>query len=316
MKALRQRIVLFLLLTFALTCALVFYGIVPMLNSGSEMLSTVGQSLITVVMLIPALCVALTRIFTKEGFSNCWIKPVGFKKRWGYYALAWLGPALLTLVGCAVYFIAVPSEFDPAMGYIRASYEALGVSISVEQAKATLLQQLAIALLAGPVINSVACFGEEWGWRGYLLPKLTQCMPMWAVLITGGVIWGLWHAPLTILGHNYGTGYEGYPYLGIAAMCVFCMVMGSFFSFVTLRSGSCIPAVIAHAGLNSIAQAGLYYTRAGGNPFVGPTPTGILGGSAFLAAGLVMGILLIRDAKRPCPLGEMPGDGENIQKCP
>ncbi len=310
MNAVTKRILLYVGLTFALTFGFVLLAVKPLLESENPMLATIGQAGISLVMLLPALCVALTRALTREGFADAWLKPVEFKKRWGYYALAWFGPAALTLVGCAVYFLAVPGDFDPGMGYIRASYEALGATLTAEEAKAALGQQLITALLAGPLLNCVTCFGEEWGWRGYLLPKLITRMPIWGALLLSGVIWGLWHAPLTLLGHNYGLDYPGYPYAGIAAMCVFCIANGVFFSFVTLRAGSCIPAVLAHGGLNSIAQAGLYYTRTGGNPFVGPMPTGILGGSAILLAALVFGALLLRDARRPRPIGALPGENE------
>ena len=57
-------------------------------------------------------------------------------------------------------------------------------------------------MLIGPVLNAIPALGEEWGWRGYLLPRLTGTRGVVAGLLLSGVIWGLWHAPLTLLGHN------------------------------------------------------------------------------------------------------------------
>ena len=37
-------------------------------------------------------------------------------------------------------------------------------------AGALLALQIALAFLVAPLINAIAAFGEEWGWRGWLLP--------------------------------------------------------------------------------------------------------------------------------------------------
>ena len=147
-------------------------------------------------------------------------------------------------------------------------------------------------------MNFVTCFGEEWGWRGYLLPKMNKLLPTIPTLLITGVIWGLWHAPLTIIGHNYGIGYPGFPYTGIAMMCLFCVVLGVFMSYVTLKTKSCLPAVIAHGAVNGIAAIGIYFTTDGGNPFVGPAPTGIIGIIPFLLLAVFMVINLKKKENR------------------
>ena len=70
------------------------------------------------------------------------------------------------------------------------------------------------AIVSG-TIGSFAALGEEGGWRGYMMPKLFKITGRKRALIIGGVICGLWHAPLTCIGHNFGTDYPGFPYLGI-----------------------------------------------------------------------------------------------------
>ena len=97
-------------------------------------------------------------------------------------------------------------------------------------------------------------FGEEYGWRGYLYPKLEAVAGRPAALIAGGIIWGLWHAPLTVQGHNFGTDYPGFPYTGILLMCGSCVIMGIFFHWLTLKTGSIYPASIAHSTTNNGAS--------------------------------------------------------------
>jgi membrane protease YdiL (CAAX protease family) len=75
-------------------------------------------------------------------------------------------------------------------------------------------------------------------------------------------------------------------------MCLFCITLGIFMSYVTLKTGSCIPAVLAHGAVNGIAAIGIYFTFDGGNPFVGPAPTGIIGMIPFLAIAVFMVIHL------------------------
>lgn len=84
--------------------------------------------------------------------------------------------------------------------------------------------------IVAPLLNFMACFGEEWGWRGYLLPHLSERHGMRIAVPASGVIWGLWHAPITVLGHNYGLDYPGWPLLGILAMCCLCVALSYLFS--------------------------------------------------------------------------------------
>ena len=102
---------------------------------------------------------------------------------------------------------------------------------------------------------------------------------------------------MTIIGHNYGLGYWGFPFTGIGMMCVFCIVLGVFLSYITLKTGSCIPAILAHGAINGIAAIGIYFTHDGGNPFVGPAPTGIIGMIPFILVAIPMVIQLQRCKK-------------------
>ena len=89
-------------------------------------------------------------------------------------------------------------------------------------------------------------FGEEFGWRAYLTPKLKKLMPNILAIIITGLIWGLWHTPLIVRGYNFGKDYKGFPYLGVIAMCLSCMALSFIFTYLTDKCNSVYPAAICH----------------------------------------------------------------------
>ena len=129
--------------------------------------------------------------------------------------------------------------------------------------------QIIQGILLSPLINSLFTFGEEFGWRGYLQPKLMPLGGRRAMLLMG-VIWGLWHAPVIAMGHNYGFGYPGAPWTGILAMIWFTTVAGTFLGWASLRGESVWPAVLGHAGINGIASLAVLFTQGEPNPLLGP----------------------------------------------
>lgn len=293
------RILVYILITFALTwtyCLLVVY---PLANgeplNGVPALAT--QFLVAAAMFFPAIGVFLTRLVTREGFKNAWLKP-NLKNNIRYYLLAWFGPAVLTFAGMGIYFLLFPQNLDLSFSYFIATLEASGAPMETLPISIGLLMllQCVQALLLAPALNFFTCFGEEWGWRGYLLPKVSAHFSTIPTLLITGIIWGLWHAPFTIIGHNYGVGYWGFPFTGIAMMCVFCIVVGIFLSYVTLKTKSCIPAILAHGAINGIAAIGIYFTYDGGNSFIGPAPTGMIGMIPFAIVAIAM-VSHLKEAK-------------------
>lgn len=292
-----KRLAVYLAVTFMITYVIEIGVIYPLWKQGGAQQNMIIL-LEAAVMLIPSLGVVLTRLFTKEGFQNVWIRPKCFKKTWKYYLIGWFAPALLTMAGTVVYFLVFPEKYDSQLNLLAELLAQSGAgAVSQEQLKIIVIAQFIQAALLGPALNFVFAFGEEWGWRGYLLPKMKEKLPMLPMLLVNGIIWGLWHAPLTCIGHNYGVGYPGYPVTGILMMCGFCVVMGVLFTWVTLKSESCIPAALAHGGLNGIASIGVYLSTDGGNPFVGPAATGVIGGVGFIAAAVILAVLLMREEK-------------------
>jgi membrane protease YdiL (CAAX protease family) len=140
--------------------------------------------------------------------------------------------------------------------------------------------QIGSALIAGCTINALFAFGEELGWRGYLLKALQDKKLLPASLIIG-VVWGLWHFPLILLGHNYPQ----HPVIGVGMMVIFCILLTPVMIYIVIKSKSVITAAIFHGCFNAIAGIGILYL-VGGSDLTNGT-TGLAGFTAMLIINLL-----------------------------
>ena len=306
----KRRIRLFLSISFGLSWALAAYlGRNGGLADSPVIFASLGLTLAQLViafgyMWAPALAAIITRIATKEGWKDSGLAP-NFKSGRRYWLAAWLLPAILTLAGALIYFLVFPKNFDPALGRINALIQnaaAAGGQIPQLSTQAIALIQGLQAILIAPFVNSFFTFGEEFGWRAYLQHKLMPLGYRPALLITG-LIWGLWHAPIIAMGHNYGLDYAGYPWLGIIAMIWFTVSVGVVFGWLALRGKSVWPAVIAHAAINGIAGLPLLFSTQEINPnmLIGPTPVGLLGGLPWLLLAIILLLKGAPQTQAPSP---------------
>ena len=239
----------------------------------------------------PAMAHLLTRLVTREGWRDLYLRPK-FRRGWRYWLICWVAPALLTIVGIVVFFAFFPQYFDPSLGYVQ---KLLPSTVQMNPWTLVILQTVQ-ALVIAPIINGLPTLGEEFGWRAYLLPKLMPLGGRKAMLLIG-VIWGAWHWPIIAMGHNYGLGYAGAPWLGMLAMVWFTLGCGTLLGWATLRSGSVWPAVIGHGAINGIAALGILLVQGQPSPLLGPTAVGIVGAIGFAIVALM--IFLSPRALRP-----------------
>ncbi|MGO1917733.1 MAG: lysostaphin resistance A-like protein [Brevibacterium aurantiacum] len=154
-----------------------------------------------------------------------------------------------------------------------------------------------LAIMAlGSLLNITVAFGEEVGWRGWLLTSLRP-LGTWPALLIVGVIWGLWHAPLILLGYNFSRP----DITGLAFMVGGCVMVGILFGWLRLRTGSVWPAVAAHAALNGSAGMllGLFIDGSAQAPDM--ALVAFLGVSGWIVSAVVIVVLLVTGQFRRQP---------------
>ena len=71
-------------------------------------------------------------------------------------------------------------------------------------------------------------------------------------------------------------------------MCVFTVTAGTLLAYVSLKAESAWPAIFGHGMINGCAGLGMLFTFDGGDPFLGPVSTGIVGMVGFIVAAVVL----------------------------
>jgi len=294
-----RRILVFLLFAFGIAW---LTGLVIYLTGGIATSPTIASRITLAVVLLatgymgaPAVAHLLTRLVTREGWSGLWLRP-HFRRGWPYWLAAWFLPSLMTVVGAAIFFLIFPQYFDPTLSTLRASL-ANSPRLGHLSPWAVMIIELVAAVLISPVLNALATLGEEFGWRAYLLPKLMPLGGRKAALLIG-VIWGVWHWPVILMGYEYGFNYPGFPWIGLLLFLWFTTCASIFQAWTVLRAKSVWPGVIGHAAINGFAAASIVVTTGHPNRLLGPVPVGIIGslGFALVAAAIFFSPRALRES--------------------
>jgi membrane protease YdiL (CAAX protease family) len=140
-------------------------------------------------------------------------------------------------------------------------------------------------LVAGITINAIVAFGEEYGWRNYLVGALRE-VKFWKAALFIGIVWGIWHFPLILMGHNYPNE----PRWGVLLMVVMCILLGVIELYFVLKSKSMVVAAIMHGTFNAVSGLVIYFTL-GGNDFL----NGMTGLSGFIVMAVTILCIWIYD---------------------
>jgi len=206
----------------------------------------------------------------------------------GWWLVAWLLPPLMAIATMGVSLLFPGVVFSPGMEGMFDRFASLLSPQQVEQMKTQIANAslhpfwiaLVEGLVAGVTVNAIAGFGEEAGWRG-LLQKELSFLGFWRSSFLIGAIWGIWHAPLILQGHNY----RQHPVVGVAMMTIFAMLLSPILSYIRAKSQSVIASAILHGSLNGSAGLALLMIRGGNDLTVGIT--GLAGFLVLLIVNIV-----------------------------
>ena len=237
----KKRILPFLLINFGLVWSMTLLY----LWTGGTYETYAMQCILTFSMLCPAIAVVITRKVTGEGLAvtgkGSLLLGMNLKgKKWLWYVAAVVLPFIYFDLGLLLFNMVFPGALDA--GRLQ-TLPLPGNSVYL----------MPFAVISNAVIYSFGALGEEIGWRTYLYPKLEELYGTGKSVLFGGIIWGVWHDPALLLGHNFGHGYRGEPWTGFLVFTLFTTMMGAILFYVTKKTDSVWPATFLHAVNNAVA---------------------------------------------------------------
>ena len=101
-------------------------------------------------------------------------------------------------------------------------------------------------MVGGIMISTPVQAGEEIGWRGYALPRLTARIGLGPASILLGIVWALWHLPLFFIP---GTGTAGQSFPAYLTTVTGLSVAMAWLYWRT--DGSLFMTMLMHAAFNN-----------------------------------------------------------------
>ncbi len=287
MKKINQT-TLFLILTF--TISFLLAGIYKLTGGGSQ--DRTGFMILGIIyMFIPTIAVLIVKkLIHREKIASELM--ISFKiNKW--FFVAWLIIPVLAFLTFGISLLFPDVIYSPDMSGMFSRFESMMTPEQAEQMRAsveslplhpvwiTLMQ----GLIAGITVNAIAGFGEELGWRGFLLKQFKDMNFMKASILIG-FIWGIWHAPMILMGHNY----PDHPVAGVFMMTILCILLSVILLYITIKSKSVIAAAIMHGTMNATAGISIMLIE-GGNDLT----VGMPGVAGFITLIIAIAVLFVYD---------------------
>ncbi|MCD6202234.1 MAG: CPBP family intramembrane metalloprotease [Bacteroidales bacterium] len=239
---------------------------------GGKWGTPVSTGIIILYMLVPMItAIIVQKIIFEENVKT----PLGISFRMNrWFLVAWLLPPAIAFLTLGISLSLTGVEYSPDMEGMFERFRSVFTQEQVKQMKTQISSfpvhpawlALVQGLIAGTTINAVFGFGEELGWRGLLLREL-QSMGFWKSSVIIGSVWGIWHIPVILQGHNYPE----HPVAGVFMMILWCILFTPVISYVRIRAGSVVAAAIMHGTLNATAGIAIMLVKGGNDLTVGVT---------------------------------------------
>lgn len=226
------------------------------------------------------------------------------------WLVAWILPIVIVLMTIVVNSlfpdVEIKKDLTDLVPMDQVDEEQMGiVGMMMKPAFMTVITIIS-GLFAGATINALYAFGEEYGWRNYLVDALREKKFVFASIFIG-VVWGIWHFPLILLGHNYPQ----HNVIGVFMMVICCVLLSFIETYFVLKAKSVYPAAIFHGTINAVAGLNVILIK-GGNDLI----NGAAGLSGFIVMAITIFVIYLFD-KYVCKdniftktIGEVLDNGE------
>ncbi len=252
-----------------------FLIIVTLLSAGyvvgMKMAGQYGPYLAQAYMLTPAIAALITRLFfDPRKFSDANLR-LGRAKDWLRFYLFSL--AIVALYFFA-YWITGAGRWDFSgqsfLAMLEKQFAMAGQSMTEGLPQGMTPQMMMWLYFVGDLTlfnilpGLVTGFGEEFGWRGLMFPRL-YAIKHWAAFLVGGLIWFGWHLPLMLLNPQPVDPLQLavlLPVMALGSICTF-----TYLAYAYTKTRSIWIASFAHIVMNN-ASAGLGMLLVVQNQFV------------------------------------------------
>jgi membrane protease YdiL (CAAX protease family) len=213
-------------------------------------------------MLLPAIAALLTRAFwDPRRFTDANLRP----GPWKAFVKFWLFGLAISALVFGIYTLLGVGHWDLSGASFLESLEAQFALAGQDLEGATpagLTPQVMLWLFFAGGLTTfnllpglITGFGEEFGWRGLMFPRLYALRP-WMAFGFGGLIWFAWHLPLTLIAPLQA---EAQPALILGLLLALgSLCTHTYLAYVYVKSRSVWVTALAHITLNN-AQASFSY---------------------------------------------------------
>jgi membrane protease YdiL (CAAX protease family) len=251
------------LIAFLVLVALLSLGYVAVMKLAGQ----VGQNLAQAYMLIPALSALISRAFFDERkFTDANLR-FGRVRHYAQFWLFSLGIAVLFFIAYTVLGVGQwDLTGDTFLQNLSQQLEAFGQEVDLDETLPpgmTPRMMLLIYFVGGLTVLNVfpgliTGFGEEFGWRGLMFPRLYDVRP-WMAFIVGGLIWYVWHLPLALVVPQQVLPNPKEQAVLIIPMAIGVVCTHTYLAYVYLKTQNIFVAALAHIVMNNASASFSYF---------------------------------------------------------